>query len=98
MTEIRLAPAAIRDMKAIWSYTLEAWSIDQADSYTATLHRDIARLRDFPELGTPYASRHGNFRKLPSAHHLIFYLVNERTVEIVRVLHKRMDVAGKLKD
>lgn len=91
MKKVRLAPAARRDVQAIWPHTAKAWSIGQADSYVTGLHNDMARLLDFPGLGSPHTIRLGNFRKLPSGHHLIFYIVGDAGVEIVRVLHERAD-------
>lgn len=96
MTAIRLAPLARRDLAAIWTYTVKAWGRAQADVYTGSLHRDMRRLREFPDIGSPYVSRVGNFRKLSSGHHLIFYVVGDECVEIVRVLHERMGVRSAL--
>ena len=92
MTALRIAPQARRDLASIWSYTAEAWSRAQADDYTANLYRDMNRLHDFADMGSPHMSRVGNFRKLSSGHHLIFYVVDDDGVEIVRLLHERMDV------
>lgn len=33
---------------------------------------------------------------MPSGHHLVFYVVTESDVEIVRVLHERMDARLRL--
>ena len=96
MIQVRLTPAAFSDMASIWSYTAEAWGVEQADSYTRSLQNDMARLHDFPDLGTPFPARSGHFRKLPSGHHLIFYQTDGHEIEIVRVLHERMDFEGRL--
>jgi toxin ParE1/3/4 len=96
VTALRIAPQARRDLASIWSYTAEAWGRTQADDYTASLYRDMDRLRDFPDMGSPYVSRVGHFRKLSSGHHLIFYVAGDNGVEIVRVLHERMDVGSAL--
>ncbi|TFI18025.1 type II toxin-antitoxin system RelE/ParE family toxin, partial [Herbaspirillum sp. 3C11] len=34
MAEYRLAPAAERDLEAIWTYTRMKWGTEQADRYT----------------------------------------------------------------
>lgn len=96
MTAIHLAPLARRDLAAIWAYTAEAWGRAQADAYTANIHRDMGRLREFPAIGSLHKSRVGNFRKLSSGHHLIFYVVGDDGVAIIRVLHERMDVGSAL--
>lgn len=96
MTTLRIAPNARRDLASIWSYTAEAWGRGQADEYIASLYRDMGRVCDFPEMGSAYISQVGKFRKLSSGHHLIFYRPSDDGVEIVRVLHERMDVEGQL--
>lgn len=96
MNALRLLPSAQRDLDKIWNYTAKAWGPDQAEAYVSTLRRDMERLREFPELGPLHPSRVGNFRKLPSGHHMIYYLVSTESVEVVRVLHERMDVTRHL--
>ena len=96
MIPLRIGRAALRDLEAIWSYTSKAWGREQADIYIAALHRDMARLRDHPELGPHHASRVGKFRKLASGHHLIFYRVLEAEVTVIRILHERMDTQRQL--
>lgn len=70
--------------------------MDQAESYIRTLRRDMERLRDYPELGPAHPSRLAAFRKLASGHHIVFYLVAEASVDVVRVLHERMDAERQL--
>lgn len=96
MKSLRLLPSARRDLDVIWDYTAAAWGLDQAEAYITTLRRDMERLREFPELGAEHPSRHAKFRKLPSGHHFIYYVVSDATIEVVRVLHERMDVVRHL--
>ena len=69
---------------------------DHARRYVARLGSDITGLTRFPEMHPVYESRHGSFRKLSSGEHLVFYRVNRASVEVVRVLHNRMDVEAGL--
>jgi len=94
--QLHLLPSAQRDLDAIWDYTANAWGIDQAESYVTALRRDMEQLREYPQLGVVHASRHASFRKLPSGHHFIYYVIAGAGVEVVRVLHERMDVARLL--
>lgn len=96
MKALHLLPSARRDLDSIWDYTAAAWGLDQAESYITTLRRDMERLRAFPELGAEHASRHAKFRKLPNGHHFIYDVVTSCSVDVVRVLHERMDVARHL--
>ncbi len=96
MKALRLLPSAQRDLDAIWNYTAAAWGIEQAETYIAALRWDMERLCEYPQLGPPHRSRVAEFRKLPSGHHLIFYLVRDQTVEVARILHERMDLTRQL--
>lgn len=96
MTKLRIAPRALGDLASIWAYTDEAWGQQQADDYVAAIHHSIGRLQSFPEIGSPHSSKVGNFRKLSSGRHLIFYLNDDRGVTIVRILHARADFDAHL--
>jgi toxin ParE1/3/4 len=48
MAEYRLTPAAEGDLEAIWTYTLEQWSVEQADRYIDTLTAAFAELAQSP--------------------------------------------------
>ncbi|MCB2067078.1 MAG: type II toxin-antitoxin system RelE/ParE family toxin [Erythrobacter sp.] len=98
MISLRLSREARRDLQAIWNYTAQAWDEEQAEAYVRALHASMARLREFPELGPPHATRVAQLRKLASGHHLIFYLVEPEEIKVVRVLHERTDVTAQLGD
>ncbi|MDD3799528.1 MAG: type II toxin-antitoxin system RelE/ParE family toxin [Novosphingobium sp.] len=96
MREVTLRPQAGADIENIADYTIERWGCEQAQSYAAALRRDIESLANFP-LRHPLHERSGlGLRHMPSGHHLIFYLVTETEVGIVRVLHERMDAGSNL--
>ena len=44
LTHVRLTPAARSDLEAIWLYTMQSWSADQADRYTDILEDTFYRL------------------------------------------------------
>ena len=96
MAEVVLRPSAEADLENIARYTIERWGDTQAESYLSSLRRDIISLGVFPERHPVHKSRHGAFRKLVSGHHRVFYLFDSRTIEVVRVLHERMDVEDRL--
>ncbi|MEZ5694455.1 MAG: type II toxin-antitoxin system RelE/ParE family toxin [Altererythrobacter sp.] len=89
--QFRLRNSAELDLAEIWLSTAERWGVDQADEYVRAIENRLARISDFPDSYPEYASRHGTFRKAPSGEHLIFYRVDGALVDVVRVLHNRMD-------
>lgn len=91
-----LRDAAKLDLADIWLSTAERWGVDQADDYVRAIESRLGRIRDFPESYPKYHCSHGSFRKARSGEHLIFYIVGETSIEVVRVLHNRMDVEEAL--
>jgi toxin ParE1/3/4 len=56
----------------------------------------IERLRSSPRLGRPLQDT--QLRKCPCGSHVIFYRIDSVTLEVVRVLHQRMDFSARLSD
>lgn len=96
MIELFVRPRARRDLKEIWSYTLEQWGVVQANQYLVDLDREIQMLLSFPELGTPCDHVRPGYRRLQVKRHLVFYRHSGQRLEIVRVLHDAMDVKNHL--
>jgi toxin ParE1/3/4 len=96
MYEVRLLSPAQADLDDIAVYTKARWGKDQARRYVSDLRHDIEALSRFPLMHPAYESRLGAFRKLSSGEHLIFYRVGETAIDIVRILHNRMDADDSL--
>lgn len=94
----KISQATSIDIKNIWLYTLENWSIQQADRYFNLIIDEIEFIAQNPQSGLDYGQvRKGYFRsKIKS--HFIFYKINQakNQVEIIRILHQRMDVDSRL--
>ena len=94
MAKFHLSNKAVEDLDSIWLYTLETWSEDQADIYYHELVKSCQKIANRPTyLDKEY---HEIMPGLYGHHiykHLIFYILVEDGVEIVRILHERMDFA-----
>lgn len=86
------------DLLGIWLYTAEAWGFEQADLYLDRLEAEIARLRENPLAGADVGRIRTGYRRLAVERHRIFYVVSDERIEIVRILHERMDVDLHLPD
>lgn len=91
----RLYPCARADLEEIWLYTMEAWSLDQADSYLTDIIQTFEGLAKGTITGRPVDIREG-YLKYPVGSHMIYYRQAPSHIDIVRVLHQRMDVNSKL--
>jgi len=88
-----LSPRAQRDLDEIWDYTAKRWSVDQAEIYTHQLWQDIAAIATQPTIGRACSEVRDGYYRYPSGSHLLFYRRIDGGVDIVRILHERMDFA-----
>ncbi len=96
----RISQAASRDIENIWLYTVEKWSIEQADRYFNLIMDEIEYLAKNPKSGEDYSMvRKGYFRSRIKSH-FIFYKINRKNkeIEIIRILHQRMDIDTRLNE
>jgi toxin ParE1/3/4 len=97
MAKVILRQEAIDDLNDIWIYTFEEWSEKQADKYYASLEFACLQIGQNPELGKAYEEISKNLFGLRTGKHIIFYQVlNEQKIEIIRILHERMDLTNRL--
>ena len=97
MSAFIISEKALEDINNIWIYTAENWSVEQADRYYNLIMDEIEYIvrnfdmaRDFGKIRKLY-----RYSKVKS--HLIFFK-NDKTneIEVVRVLHERMDIENRL--
>ena len=88
---------AVEDLSNIWHYTVETWSEKQADIYYYLLIEGCKYLTANQKVGKSYDKIFDGLRGYKVKHHIIFYLVlSEGDIEIVRILHERMDLPNHL--
>ncbi|MCB0495854.1 MAG: type II toxin-antitoxin system RelE/ParE family toxin [Cyclobacteriaceae bacterium] len=97
MAEVILRQEAINDLNNIWDYTFIKWSENQADKYYATIKFACKEIGENPDLGKEYTRISRNLLGLKSGKHIIFYqLISENKIEVIRILHERMDLKNRL--
>ena len=94
----RISKQAIDDLNNIWIYTFHKWSKVQADRYYDLIIEEIEFIADNYLIGKVAEQTRKYYRVTKIKSHLIFYRkIENETVEIVRILHQRMDVKKRLK-
>ena len=96
----KISQEANRDIENIWVYTFKNWSLEQADRYLNLIIDEIEYLTKSPHSGKDYSQiRKGYFRSRVKSH-FIFYKINlkDEKIEIIRILHQRMDIKSRLND
>lgn len=88
-----LSPAAHGDLEQIWDYTCERWDDKQAEEYVREIQRAIERVVDNPTIGRACDPVRPSYRKhAVGAHTLYNRIVPGDLIDVVRILHQRMDV------
>ena len=96
MREVILRPEATRNISSIADYTIEQWGKDQARKYITELRRAMERLSTAGMLHPQSSLPFPGLRKMRCGHHLAYFLIDDATVDVVRVLHEAMDVGARL--
>lgn len=97
MAKVVLRQEAIDDLNDIWIYTFSKWSEKQADKYYHALEFACKQIGNNPDLGKEYDRISNNLLGLRTGKHIIFYQVrNKDRVEVVRILHERMDLKNRI--
>ena len=96
--KFKLSKKALADIEGIWLYTVENWSVKQADRYYNLIFDEIEFIAKNSLSGKDYGHVRKNYRCSRVQSHLIFYRItaNKEEVEIIRVLHQRMDIENIL--
>ena len=92
MLNINIKPLAHQDLLGIWQYTNETWGSKQADLYLQELDATLKKLPSSPKIGRAIDEIRKGIRLLPFRQHIVIYQITIDSIDIVRVLHKRMDI------
>ena len=99
MTEYILSEKALEDLNNIWIYKAENWSIEQADRYYNLILDEIEFATENFETTIDLCSVRKDYRYSKVKSHLVFCKKNENTeIEVVRIMHERMDLKNRIID
>ena len=85
-THYQLTPKALADLDAIWRFSAEQWSVDQADLYVDDFTRIFELLVSMPEMARERHEFHPPVHIHSHAQHLVVYTLQEGMVLIICVL------------
>ena len=96
----KISVKASKDIEQIWLYTIEHWSLEQADRYINQIFDEIEYLSEHPYTGKDFSYIRKGYRTSKVKSHMIFYRFNTDNdpIEIIRVLHQRMDIEQRLNE
>lgn len=85
------SPRAKADLDDVWDYTTTRWSLDQAERYLRRIQRATLTIAEAPKPGRSCDEIRPGYFKRTVGSHVIFYRLRADAVDIVRILHVRMD-------
>jgi toxin ParE1/3/4 len=96
VAEYILSQKADDDLNAIYVYSAENFGGMQADEYFLGLCVCLRSLAENPHMGREISWLNTGLRWHRHERHLVFYMIEEMDIFIVRVLHEAMDFVRHL--
>ena len=97
MSEYIIKEKELDDINKIWIYTAENWSIEQADRYYDLIFDEIDYIVAHFEMARDFGNVRKNYRWSKVKSHLVFFKkTKSNEIEVIRVLHEKMDIENQL--
>lgn len=94
----KISENAIDDLNHIWLYTFKKWSLHQADRYYNLIIEEINFIaRNFDKGKNQNHIREGYYSSKVKSHIIFYKKQTDGKIEIIRILHERMDMEDRLK-
>ena len=99
MKAFELTKIGKEDLRSIARYTEKHWGVTQRNLYIKQFDDSFHFLADSPDAGKECGDIKKGYRKFPQGSHIIFYTqATTVKVQIIRILHKSMDIESKFGD
>jgi len=97
MVSYLISKEALKDIENIWFYTAENWSLERADRYHNLILDEIEYISENFEAGRDFGHIRKGYRYSKVKSHLIFYKKSkDGRIEVIRILHEKMDIESRL--
>lgn len=96
MKKLIFSPKATSDIDRIYDYTADNWGVDQAEDYTFAIRDCCQSLAKDTKRGRLLDSVKAGYLALSCQSHFIIYKSDARVVTVIRILHRRMNLAAHL--
>lgn len=97
MMRVLISPAAQADLDGIWRFSVERWGEARAERYILAIRNACEALADGRRSGRPVDHIRPGYRKLSVGSHVLFFRIrDDGAIDVVRILHQRMNAGGRL--
>lgn len=98
MKKYTLSRKAEQDIIEIWDYTVNKWGEGQAEEYLKGLELRLIQISESPDtIGINRENLKPGYMSNFYGKHIIFFKKTGKSIEIIRVLHQRMDVSNQIR-
>lgn len=94
--KLKVGRRANADIIDIWHYSAREHGSEIADGYIRDLDNAMQRALEYPDMGTDCAQIRKGYRRILAGSYLIYYIAHKTGIEVIRVLHVRMDATRHL--
>ena len=88
---IKLRPQARRDLKKIYIDSVERWGTSRAGQYIFDLEAAFLDLINGTKLSNDASDIKENLQSYQVVSHIAFFYKTDSGLDVIRILHKRMD-------
>lgn len=94
MKPFTLTISAKNDLKDVAIFTARRWGKEQRNFYIKQFDDSFWLLAENPDIGKGCNEIRNGYRKFPQGSHVIFYKqIGSQQIQIIRILHKSMDIS-----
>lgn len=95
----RISAKALEDLEDIWLYSYRKWSREQADKYHRLIIEEIEFIVSHYELCQNVDYIRTGYKVAKVKSHLIYFKKsNDDIIEIIRILHQKMDIENRINE
>ena len=93
---LRYHSLARRDFVGIADWSVHQWGKARTRRYLEEIEAQVRLIAENPMVGHDAGLPREGLRRIAAGRHVIFFLADHATVEIVRILHEAMDTERRL--
>jgi toxin ParE1/3/4 len=97
VSRVRFRPKAESDLMRIRRYTIERWGLDQAEEYVRSISAALEAIAAGQRRGRPAIDVAPELSRVKIASHIVYFRLTEQYVDVLRILHERMDASRHLR-
>lgn len=87
----KVSKEADHDLAKTYEYGIETFGLKQAQTYLLGLHDMFQTLADTSKMGRDASEYGERLKRFSYKSHIVFYMINDTGVFVVRVLNQQMD-------